>query len=732
MSTRKLQLPISGFSDGLNTDASVLNVLPSEMMDGTVNVELFTNGSVRRRRGVDFIGTAPSGDFLSTIRTSIASDEAKQESPSSIYAKLTAPNGSLVERIIINIDNEFRVYEVTNPALRDFDNPLQTLVRTGHSLDAQKFYYLSMCQSGNRVYFTGLYCSPGYISVASDNTTLEITYLDAIVRNPSATVINARVSHNSKWYECIQTNVGATGVNEPGVGTDWEKFWFALQGAIPAGTAAWSNGVTYTSTLVKRYDKRVTVIGSDTFPTTVDFFAGRLWLAGDPKYPNEVIFSQVVTSGGTVERFMQVADPFQTADPNLVDSDGGIVSVQGAAIIKQLKAVSGSIFVGCTNGIWQIRGSNNVFKATDFSVNLTLQEGIDSPEAMVVANMVLMVFGQSSIWISNTNDNLSTISAGSASFKDVARNRVTDLYTSIPQASRAAGKAVYNITDQRVYYFFNTTRTTFDSSFNTHLQLGYSKNVLVIDTQFSTEVQTADRTSSKRATNGSFLMYELDDGAFAGMPYIACPFVSKDVPIADQEVYVVDDKVFVNGSEVLSPSEDTADYQILFIALQRVTSGSNIIIKGAFGKLEGSTIKDWSSSDDYAISFTSRIVAGVQTMGDVLHKKVATYIYFVFERIENGDIEADLTDSEQGGCFLRTAWQFSISSASAKYSAQIPIYVPHRYTYDYADDNNAGINHVWYKHRARGRGNVLQLIFENDGDKDFCLVGLAQQFYGVV
>ena len=56
MSTRKLQLPVAGFTDGLNTEASVLNVLPSEFMDGTTNVVLHQNGSVRRRKGVDFLG----------------------------------------------------------------------------------------------------------------------------------------------------------------------------------------------------------------------------------------------------------------------------------------------------------------------------------------------------------------------------------------------------------------------------------------------------------------------------------------------------------------------------------------------------------------------------------------------------------------------------------------------------------------------------------------------------
>jgi hypothetical protein len=81
---------MSGFTDGLNTEASVLNVLPSEMMDGSINVELLLNGSARRRRGVDFIGRSNAGDFLQQLRTGNTNDETNQDSPSAIAARLTS------------------------------------------------------------------------------------------------------------------------------------------------------------------------------------------------------------------------------------------------------------------------------------------------------------------------------------------------------------------------------------------------------------------------------------------------------------------------------------------------------------------------------------------------------------------------------------------------------------------------------------------------------------------
>ena len=65
------------------------------MMSGSTNVELFQNGSVRRRRGIDFLGSSDAGGFLQTIRTSTVTEELRQESPAITYITLTAPMGIL-------------------------------------------------------------------------------------------------------------------------------------------------------------------------------------------------------------------------------------------------------------------------------------------------------------------------------------------------------------------------------------------------------------------------------------------------------------------------------------------------------------------------------------------------------------------------------------------------------------------------------------------------------------
>ena len=58
------------------------------------------------------------------------------------------------------------------------------------------------------------------------------------------------------------------------------------------------------------------------------------------------------------------------------------------------------------------------------------------------------------------------------------------------------------------------------------------------------------------------------------------------------------------------------------------------------------------------------------------------------------------------------------------------VYVPARFTNDIAGSGSTDYSHVYYKHRVRGRGKAFQVLFTNDGDKDYNLIGWAEQFHG--
>lgn len=745
MSTRKLQQEVTGLAGGLNTEASVLNILPSEMMDGSVNVDILTDGSVRRRKGVDYIGQADSGGFTHQLRSSTKSNETSQESPAVAAVKLTAPNGSLVERLVVDLNNEFRIFELTNTALKNINSPKQTLTRGSDALDTQKFVNMQFAQSGDRLYFAGRDIKPGFLSVDTDNESLIATYIDVIIRDPAANKLNDRkkntVDGDELWFECIEAHTSSA-TDEPGIGANFPQFWFQLEGEIPSSISAWATATDYKTVFIKRYNKRNVPTSGDTFPTTVEFFAGRVWWSGDPKFPNDILFSQVINDIDDVEQYHQFADPFFGDDPDLVSDDGGRLQLQGAGAVKRMIAVGTSLFIGSNTSLWQISGPSGVFKATDFLTSKVLNDGIDGPGTMVSFDQELMVFGQSSIWKSEISTNISSTDVGQAKFTNVGQDRIIGLYQNIPRRNKAAAQTIFNPGTNQVVYFYNKTRTTFDNSFNRNDQPGYVRHVLLFDTRERTEsfaTDTLSQLDQKRRVVGAFTHYEFADNALDSTPYIAAPFVTKDVPSQDETVIVTDstgaqtvvDSDGVSFDTVVAAGDAEAKDVVHFLGLNRLNpSGDVINIEAMFGTFNTSQLTDWSSDSTTDVTYVSKIVLGVQTMGSSLLKKALLKLFFVFKKVESNVLDADGFDLTPGGAFLITGANFAVDSTSDKYSDPVSIYFPDRINYAVEGGATDGHDHTWYQHRVRGRGTAHQLTILNDSNKDFHLVGWTQQFYG--
>ena len=709
-------------------------------MDGSINVELMKNGAIRRRRPVDFFGTSDNDLYLEELRTGLLADEAAGECVSAVYIKIPAPNGDIVERIIVDVDNEFRVYENAYSALTNPQSPLQTISRGTHSSDAQKFHQMQFAASSNRVYFCGRFCHVGYFYVDTDNSTLVLAWPWVYVRDlelGSPNVIrNCRVTRNGKLYECSQAHTSDAN-KRPGDGSGaWQNYWLELD-TYDASLAAWGTGLAYLTSIERKYDRDATMTDATPCFQTIEFFAGRIWLSAHPSFPGEVLFSQVITRDsfalgsqlGHAERFFQYADPFSATDPDIVDSDGGVIKLSGVTEVKRLLAMDTAIYVGSTTGVKQISGANGIFKATDYSQNTILTDYIQAHDAMVRVEQDVVVFGRDNIWKSEKKAQLFETTTV---FAPIGSRRIQEIYSAIPMQNKRSARALYNPSERKVYYFCNFDRVAlFDEGGNPNDEPIYFRNVLVYDLSSEEAVAGDD---SKRFITNAFTLYEYADTAHEGKPYIACPIITPPLAVVSADVVIGADNVVIGGDQVIIQSTlpDNQKHQIIGIALQRAESSGNIITNMAFVDVKSDVdeMRDWYSDDTNAVSYTSRAITGVQTMGDLFHKKVATYLYFLFKKVEDGRVDENNTPVRLGGCYLRTAWHWATNAASPKYSAQQQIYKPFKYGFLSSLVDIAGHDHVWSKMRVRGRGNALQVIIENEGDKDFHLIGWIEQFYG--
>jgi hypothetical protein len=118
---------------------------------------------------------------------------------------------------------------------------------------------------------------------------------------------------------------------------------------------------------------------SGTF-SSVAFYAGRAFYAGinsnttdgdsrSPRLSGTIMFTQIIDSNDKLSRCYQEADPTSEHVSDLIATDGGTIHIPEAANILKMVTVGASLVVFAENGVWQITGPDNVFRADDFSVS---------------------------------------------------------------------------------------------------------------------------------------------------------------------------------------------------------------------------------------------------------------------------------------------------------------------------------------------------------------------------
>lgn len=728
MGTQKLLQNISGFSGGLNTEKSVLNILPSEMANGSINVDIDADGSVRPRTGVDFLAESDNTGFLQTLRTESTGTDDTQESPSGVFARFTASDATLVDRVVVYANNVFKVFLLTEASLATFDTPSQTITPTSRVGSEQREKNTHWTFGDNKLFFCGDKLQFGYISLAANNTDLEITYLEIRTRNLLDTdyaQVGSRVknttSGNVYAYEAIVAHTSGSGspTDEPGDGATWQNNWVRLD-IEPTGESAWATSTAYVANIQRTNTYTETMSNSLIRPDAIGFWKARLWIIlGDRIY-----YSQVGIRADKYQNFYQAADPFDTADPLPVEGDGGSFLSEGGKGL-QLLPLGNSMFFTTPSALYEVRSSGVGFDHTNFSVTQVLNEEIQSTNAMVIAEDTLYLFGNGNIWRTIGRDNLLTDDR--TVFESVGDNKIQTLYSGIPRANKGSAYPIYNPSTRKIYWFHSQATTDFDTAYrDIEGYSGYARHCLVLDVKVTRGLTPQDDQANRIAKN-TFSLWEYNDGANSELAYIAGSFLAPPIEGANSVVLAAADTVIDGSSDTViagtSSDTESSNRKLYCLVWQRSETGGNAITKGAIGQALSGALFDFPLDGTNTQEYTAKIFTGVQTYGDVLHNKATTYILFLFERLING----------VGSCLIRTAYNWSpgtlAGEATNKTSAQKEVYKETKIAGG-VSISTANHTHTWYKHRVRGRGKSFQIVLESTPGLDFRLIGWSQQFYG--
>ncbi len=195
-------------------------------------------------------------------------------------------------------------------------------------------------------------------------------------------------------------------------------------------------------------------------PNVTASYAGRAWFAGfsgvvtggDSKSPHldsYIFFSRLVQSKSDIARCYQEGDPTSNIDPDVVETDGGFIKIEGIGVIKALVAIEASLFVLADNGVWRIVGKDeNSFVATEYSVSKVTTDGCFSAQSVVPVPGGVFYWGEDGIYL------ISISQQGSWASQNITRTTVQTLYTGLSADDKRSVVGYYDAVDPSVRWMY--------------------------------------------------------------------------------------------------------------------------------------------------------------------------------------------------------------------------------------------------------------------------------------
>jgi hypothetical protein len=464
--------------------------------------------------------------------------------------------------------------------------------------------------------------------------------------------------------------------------TEWEKIY--------SGSSLIGNGHFILDFFNKVRSGLSTEIETSKFKSVASF-AGRVFYAGleSSKNSGTILFSRQIDSLDDLGNCFQVNDPTSEDLSDLLDTDGGRIVIPDAVNIKYLYAYGANLYIFADNGVWSINGVDNVFRATEYSIQSISSVGILSAETFVEAEGVPFWWSKFGIH-ALTFDQVS----GLAKEENISVGTIQTFWDDISQDSKSRVTALYDRINKEIYWTYPEDGETNVNKFN---------KFLILDTVLQAFYPW---TVSDEATNTDYIM---GFSFYSGF--------GSDQLILD--VVSAADDVISNSDDVISTQYTdyiTGDPAIVLLIRDGATG------KVTMGTFSSSTYLDWGTTN-----YSSYAEAGYDFKGDLFYQKTSPYVITYMRTTETGwtgDEIAGYEPINPSSLFVSSFWDFKSTPSSVAQQAYrfktMPV-VGDLNTWDYPSSV------ISTRLKLRGKGRSTRLRFESEQGKDFILLG-----YGVI
>lgn len=480
MARQQLTSIENNFSKGLVTEATGLN-FPENSCVETWNCIFDETGKVRRRKGFA-LETGATTATLDTASVSI----------SEFLWTAVAGSGS-VTFVVLQIGATLYFYrndetDILTDGKETFTVSLNTFkVAAAPSVSTVECDFTA---GNGSLFVVHPYCEPFYVEYNQTADTISTVQIEVLVRDlegvddgldnetrpNSLSAAHEYNLDNQGWY--FGTVTGTSGVeikqrfkNTIGVYPSNSDIWWYGKKASndvwkhdqmlaepPTDTPAPKGHYKFSAFDIDRASIVSGVESTDSSyfrPKTAAFYAGRCWYSGvDAQgYNNKVYFSQVMLSNDDAGKCYQLNDPSAENLFDLLDTDGGEVSIPEAGTIIKLFATQNSILVFASNGVWSLAGSEGVgFIATDYAVSKLSSIGANNVHSFVDVDGYPVWWNLDGIYTVTPSE------AGiSLQVQSLSENSIQTFFDAIPGSSKEYVKGVYNSLDRRIIWTYRST-----------------------------------------------------------------------------------------------------------------------------------------------------------------------------------------------------------------------------------------------------------------------------------
>lgn len=460
--------------------------------------------------------------------------------------------------------------------------------------------------------------------------------------------------------------------------TDWEEIY--------SGSSLAANGHFVLDVFNKVRSGLATEVETGRF-RTVAAYAGRVFYSGidSAKNGGKVYFSRLTERLADVGNCYQVYDPTSEIISDLLDTDGGVVSIPDAHNIRKLHVIGASLLVFAENGVWAVAGVDNVFRATEYAITRISDVGLVNENSFTVADGLPVWWSKTGLHAIQQGESLNVPTA-----QNLSLSTIQTFWDNISNEKKAQVHVEFDKVNSRVFWFYPDNDETIDYKYN---------NILVMDLALQAfypwRVEDQDSDTS----------YIIGTSYYAGLG------------ATSTETQVV------NGSDTIVNGADNVVATLYRDYLQGDSEIKVLVRDGATGKMtfatfRGDTYLDWGEAD-----YKSFAETGYDFMGDMTTFKTAPYVTTYMRVTEDGYTASGLGYEfiNPSSCLMSVSWNLNKANSTPReiYKLKdVPV----------VDPNNLGsINYpsdtVVTKSKVRGRGRSMKLRFESATGKDFHLVG---------